>query len=75
MDKGGSMTLIINGQTKDVGAENGSPTMAGLIGQFCKNKKNIMAELNGSIVSSAGWETTVLREGDQVELVAFVGGG
>ena len=69
------MKLIINGRPKDVAVSAGTPSVASLVCQLCHNKKNIMAEINGDILSLADWETTVLKEGDRIELVAFVGGG
>ena len=65
------MHIIINGQTKEVTTKN----IADVVGQFCKNSKNIIAEINGKIIPPADWDKTILSEGDAVELVAFVGGG
>ena len=65
------MHITINGHTKDVTAG----TIADIVGQFCKTGKHIITEINGHIVPSGDWGTTSLKEGDTVELVAFVGGG
>ena len=35
----------------------------------------VIVEYNGEILSRDRWETTLLKEGDQVELLQFVGGG
>lgn len=35
----------------------------------------IAVELNGAILPKAEYEMTVLRDGDQLEIVNFVGGG
>lgn len=35
----------------------------------------IAVELNGEIVPKAGWNDTVLQDGDVMEVVRFVGGG
>ena len=37
--------------------------------------KRIAVECNGDIVLKPQYETTVLRDGDSVEVVSFVGGG
>ena len=66
------MKLTINGQTKNV---NDAAVIAGIVGEFCPNNKNIIAEVNGAIVPRGDWHKTTLKEGDAVELVAFVGGG
>ena len=39
------------------------------------NPARIAVEKNGDIVPKAQYETTVLQEGDTVEVVSFVGGG
>ena len=69
------MNLIVNGQSKDVAMGREGANIAGLVSQCCKNKRHIMAELNGHIVMSADWEKAALKDGDHIELVAFVGGG
>jgi thiamine biosynthesis protein ThiS len=66
------MRLTINGQTKDI---TSAGNIAALVSQFCANKKHIIAEINGTIVPSTKWDSTSLKDGDTVELVAFVGGG
>lgn len=35
----------------------------------------IAAELNGEVVPKSDYEVTVLKEGDSLEIVGFVGGG
>ena len=35
----------------------------------------VAVERNGDIVPKAGYRTTVLLDGDEVEIVSFVGGG
>ncbi len=66
------MRLTINGQAKDFAK---AMTIADLVGQFCKTPKNIISEVNGTIIQSNAWPQTALKDGDTVELVAFVGGG
>ncbi|MBP3568253.1 MAG: sulfur carrier protein ThiS [Lachnospiraceae bacterium] len=39
------------------------------------NPARIAVEKNGDIVPKAQYETTVLEDGDTVEVVSFVGGG
>ncbi len=38
-------------------------------------KERVAVELNEQIVPKAEYEATVLRDGDSVEIVSFVGGG
>ena len=37
--------------------------------------KRIAVECNGDIVSRSQYDTTVLEDGDRLEIVSFVGGG
>ncbi len=37
--------------------------------------KTVAVELNEEIVPKTGYEDTVLKDGDVVEIVSFVGGG
>ncbi|MBR2884845.1 MAG: sulfur carrier protein ThiS [Clostridia bacterium] len=37
--------------------------------------KRVAVELNGDILSKLQYENTILRDGDCVEVVCFVGGG
>ena len=66
------MQLVINGQTKEF---SGTATIQGVIAQFSKNNAHLIAELNGTIIPTDKWGSTTLKNGDALELVAFVGGG
>lgn len=37
--------------------------------------KRLAVELNGDILPKAQYESTLLQDGDNVEIVSFVGGG
>ncbi len=37
--------------------------------------KRVAVELNGDILPKAQYESTLLQDGDNVEIVGFVGGG
>lgn len=37
--------------------------------------KRVAVELNGDILPKAQYESTLLQDGDNVEIVSFVGGG
>ena len=39
------------------------------------NPRGVAVELNTDIVSRTAYETTILRDGDRMEIVHFVGGG
>ena len=37
--------------------------------------KRVAVELNGDILPKAQYESTLLQDGDSIEIVSFVGGG
>jgi sulfur carrier protein len=49
--------------------------LSDIVSAFCKQSKHVITELNGTIVPSAQWAQTSIKEGDALELVTFVGGG
>jgi sulfur carrier protein len=63
--------IIVNGEEKIV-------TEMSLL-QFLESlgidPRRVALELNLEIVSKNAYETTVLRDGDRLEIVHFVGGG
>ncbi len=66
------MRLQINGDEKEF-AEGLS--LADLIAQLGMKPDRVAVELNREIVARAQWTETVLRDGDKLEIVHFVGGG
>ena len=65
------MKLTINGQEQDF-----SPiTLAQLVEQLGMKQDRVAVELNLNIVPRDQWAETHLAEGDQLEIVHFVGGG
>jgi thiamine biosynthesis protein ThiS len=65
------MKLIINGQEQDLA----SATLAQLVEQLGMKQDRVAVELNRNIVPREQWPKTQLGEGDQLEIVHFVGGG
>ena len=66
------MKIKINGTEKEF--SNPIPLQE-LVSQFCKNSKHVIAEVNGEIVNASQWKDKAIAEGDNIELVSFVGGG
>jgi len=66
------VTLQINGKSK-VFADG--LTLAVLIAQLGAKPDRVAVELNLQIVPRADWSQTLLRDGDRLEIVHFVGGG
>lgn len=66
------MKLRINGE------ERTFPDLASLdalLAQLGMKADRVAVELNREIVARAKWSETPLRDGDQLEIVHFVGGG
>jgi thiazole synthase len=65
------MNLIVNGETRASSAE----TLAALVSELGMKPDRVAIELNRNIVSRDRWPETHLNDGDQLEIVHFVGGG
>lgn len=50
-------------------------TLAGLIVELALDPQRVAVELNREIVRRPRWEEVVLKAGDSLEIVEFVGGG
>ncbi len=66
------MVVHINGEKKEIGA---GLTVAQLLGELAIRPGRVVVELNRDVLSREAHGTTTLKEGDQVEIVQFVGGG
>jgi sulfur carrier protein len=63
--------LKINGEETDAAGR----TVAEHIASAGFNPSRVVVELNGQIVPKAAYADTVLKDGDNVEIVCFMGGG
>ena len=61
----------INGQNEDVKGQ----TVADYLALKGFNKARVAVELNGDILPKSKYGETVLCDGDEIEIVSFVGGG
>ena len=68
---GDTKMLRINGEEKEAAGQ----TVADYLTSSGFNAARVVVELNEAIVSKARYADTVLRDGDQVEVVCFMGGG
>lgn len=66
------MNITING-AKQMYA--GAKSLNEIVLQFSQNKRRVVAELNGEIIKNHRWDEVVVKDGDILELVSFVGGG
>ncbi|MCH3971319.1 MAG: sulfur carrier protein ThiS [Oscillospiraceae bacterium] len=62
---------VINGEK----VETGEKTMAQYLSGTSYALSRIAVELNGHILQKQRYGETVLKDGDVVEIVSFVGGG
>ena len=63
--------VTVNGTALDIAGQN----LEGYLAGEGYDKKRIAVELNGEIVPKAQYGQTVLKDGDALEVVSFVGGG
>ena len=66
------MLLHINGEEREF---PDGLTVAGLVGQLGMKPDRVAVELNLAIVPRTAWDGTMLKSGDKLEVVHFVGGG
>ena len=66
------MRLTVNG--KPVELPEGS-TVVSLLGQLAIEASRVAIERNQDVVPRATWGDATLADGDQIEIVTFVGGG
>ena len=66
------MQIKVNGEAVEVPE---SATLDQLVRQLALAPERLAIELNREVVRRADWTRSVLREGDRVEIVHFVGGG
>lgn len=63
--------VIVNGKELDVA----NKSIATLVEEEDYNLSRIAIELNGDIVPKCNYDKTILKNGDKLEVVTFVGGG
>jgi thiamine biosynthesis protein ThiS len=68
------MTLHINGEAHAF-PDSAHLTLAALIESLNMKPDRVAVELNRDIVPRGQWLDTILKDGDRLEIVHFVGGG
>jgi sulfur carrier protein len=68
---GGIMEIFVNGETHDVGPIS----VAALLEAVGIDARRVAVELNLEILPKTDYGSTLLQEGDRLEVVHFVGGG
>ena len=70
-ETGETKMLKINGEEKDAAGQ----TVAAYLASAGYDAARVVVELNEAIVPKGRYAETTLRDGDQVEIVCFMGGG
>jgi thiamine biosynthesis protein ThiS len=65
------MQITVNGQTRDI---PDGETIRALVARYNLTPEKVAIELNRRLLRSEKYDTA-LQNGDQVEIVTFVGGG
>ncbi len=68
------MKLIVNGKEIEI-PESHTMSVTELLKKLGINPERIAVEVNLAIIKKAEYSTYMLRDGDQIEIVNFVGGG
>ena len=66
------MQLVINGEPRELPEET---TVSQMLEHLKVIPERVVVEVHLTILKRAQHATTLLREGDQVEIVQFIGGG
>jgi thiamine biosynthesis protein ThiS len=66
------MILQLNGEQRDF---PDGLSLAALVDHLGMKADRVAVELNLEIVSRTNWQATILKNGDKLEIVHFVGGG
>ena len=61
----------VNGEEKDIAGK----TLTEYLATTNYDMKRIAIELNGDIVPKTTYAEAILKDGDSIEIVSFVGGG
>ncbi|MBQ0849675.1 sulfur carrier protein ThiS [Streptomyces sp. BH-SS-21] len=67
-----SVTVLVNGERRELAADT---ALDALVTALCAAPSGVAAALNKTVVPRTQWPTTLLREGDRVEVLTAVQGG
>ncbi|MFZ3090436.1 MAG: sulfur carrier protein ThiS [Nitrospirota bacterium] len=66
------MQIIINGKNKTI---SNNTTLTALLNELNIDAQRVAVELNMNIVEKGEYAQRVLKDGDTLEIISFVGGG
>ena len=67
------MRVYVNGENKEFSEERLS--LEQFVTELDLSARRLAIEVNGQIVRRSDWSSTLVKDGDTVEIVHFVGGG
>ena len=67
-----TMKVTVNGEVHE---HQGDGTIEALLEELSANPAHTALVINGEVVRSSEWDSTILNENDEVEMLVFVGGG
>ena len=67
-----TFTIQLNGEPHLI---DGDARLPALLERLKLRRGRVAVEINQAVVPKAAWDRTVLRPGDLVEIVTFIGGG
>lgn len=70
-----SLTLVLNGKSRSLETLASGCSLQQLVEALALQGDRIAVERNGEIASRATWPAVEVADGDQIEVVHFVGGG
>ncbi len=69
-----SITVKVNGSPREIDDREVNHLEA-LVKSLVENNHGLMVELNKTLIHRDQWQREALQEGDEIELIHFVGGG
>ncbi len=66
------MTITLNGEKHELTAPM---SVSALLQRLDIDARRVAVELNLAVIKKAAYESSLITEGDEVEIVNFVGGG
>ncbi len=71
-DTGAALRITLNGEPRAVAT---GLTVAALLSTIGLDGRKVAVERNEAIVSRSAYDETAIEDGDQLEIVHFIGGG
>ena len=69
------MKIKVNGEEKKLELDQENVLLSTALNSMGYRPNTIVVELNNLIINSIKWEKVKLKDGDNLEIVAIVGGG